>query len=341
MNTQTVDRIVRPLITLAGMLIVLAFAAAALAAPPEPGTPEREAFERDRAAILAMAGEYRVTFDFRETVPLRAGYELKSPYHAQATEFVEVVEDAGDRIVLQHVLVLDGKEGNDAEPGKRVVKHWRQDWEYEATRLFEFRGYNTWAPRDLSADEVRGAWVQRVFQVDDSPRYQGFGKWVHDGSISTWTSNPTWRPLPRREWTKRQDYHVLVAVNRHTVTPQGWYHEQDNTKLVLDDAGQPAGDDAALVREIGVNTYLPADDWDFSAGREYWRKTGGYWADVRAAWADLFTQGRAIRLQKQVDGEPMFRHLFNGAKQAQEAGGAAAGAYRSEVDAVLAKLVVR
>ena len=42
----------------------------------------------DRAAILAMAGEFRVTFQFQETVAVAPGYELHEPYRSGATEFV-------------------------------------------------------------------------------------------------------------------------------------------------------------------------------------------------------------------------------------------------------------
>ena len=60
--------------------------------------------ERDRAAIKAMAGEYRTCFDFQETIPLRAGYQLSAPYFSWATERIAVIEDTPTRIVLQHHL---------------------------------------------------------------------------------------------------------------------------------------------------------------------------------------------------------------------------------------------
>ena len=36
-------------------------------------------FEQDRDSILAMTGDYKVTFDFTETVSFVNGYELKDP----------------------------------------------------------------------------------------------------------------------------------------------------------------------------------------------------------------------------------------------------------------------
>src|SRR5690606_5653234 len=114
---------------------------------------------------------------------------------------------------------------------------WRQIWTYEDTRVTEFRGLNRWKTRHLSPEEARGTWTQMVTNVDNSPRYEGWGKWEHANGVSSWTSAPTNRPLPRREYSKRKDYDVLIGVNRHVLTPAGWAHEQDNTKLDLDPAG--------------------------------------------------------------------------------------------------------
>jgi hypothetical protein len=70
--------------------------------------------------------------------------------------------------------------------------------------------------------------------VDDSPRYAARGRWQHAAGVSTWISDETWRPLPRREFSVRKDYDVLVGTNRHTITPTGWVQEENNVKLALD-----------------------------------------------------------------------------------------------------------
>jgi hypothetical protein len=41
-----------------------------------------------------------------------------------------VIEDTGRRIVLQHMLVI-----TDDNDKTFVIKHWRQDWEYEPARV--------------------------------------------------------------------------------------------------------------------------------------------------------------------------------------------------------------
>ncbi|MFA9479153.1 DUF6607 family protein [Phycisphaerales bacterium AB-hyl4] len=188
----------------------------------------------------------------------------------------------------------------------RAVKHWRQTWQYEQRTFYAFQGNLTWAPRELTERETYGTWTQSVYQVDDSPRYAGFGRWVHTGNLSQWESNETWRPLPRREWTQRDDYHVLVGRNRHTITPAGWVHEQDNYKLVLSgDTDQPV-----LAREVGLNRYERVDDIDFTAGRDYWQRTENFWREVRHAWANLFETGEPVQLKRRVDDKPLWQHMF-------------------------------
>ena len=266
--------------------------------------PTAETFERDRQAILSQAGEYSVDFQFKETLAVRPGYKLTDPYLSKAEEIVELIEDSGKRIDLQHILLVTRGEK------QRVVKHWRQTWIYEPEVIYEFKGKRTWKPRHLSSAESRGKWAQIVYQVDDSPRYTGVGRWHHDGNLSSWESR-SWRPLPRREYTKRSDYHVLVARNRHTLTPTGWVHEQDNYKLVLGDKENPI-----IAREVGFNVYDRVDNVDFSKVKKYWKATKEFWAEVREAWAKLRDGKRTVQLKHKWKGRLMFMYMFALAQEA-------------------------
>lgn len=258
--------------------------------------------EADRQAILAMAGEYEVLFDFRETVPLAKDYKLKKEYQEEAKELVIVLEDSGPRIVLQHLLQLGNKE---------VVKHWTQIWTWQDTRLTEYQGKERWKTRVLSETEARGTWSQLVTQVDDSPRYEGFGPWRHEHGLSFWQSNPTARPLPRREHTTRNDYHILQGVNRHALTPQGWVHEQDNLKLVLGGDDKPSH---FIAREQGVNQYDQVEGVDFSPARDYWKATEAYWKEVAAIWTGIEDTREAFSIKPKVDDRPLWKELFEEAK---------------------------
>ena len=63
-------------------------------------------FEKDRLAILAMQGEYKVNFDFMETMGFVENYMPAKPYQSWGTEFVIVVEDTKNFIALQHIMVM-------------------------------------------------------------------------------------------------------------------------------------------------------------------------------------------------------------------------------------------
>jgi hypothetical protein len=137
---------------------------------------------------------------------------------------------------------------------------------------------------------------------------------------SSWEGEAVARPLPRREWKARNDYQLLIGRNRHTLTPTGWVHEQDNTKIVT------GGSDRAerkLAREHGHNTYdrlgkgiATETNVSFNPGYDYWRRTSSFWAQVRAEWSDRLLQTSPIRLTATVNDKPMWRHFFDKASEA-------------------------
>ena len=272
-----------------------------LSAPPQAPTTSPDV---DRQAILAMAGEYRVTFDFKETVVLANDYARNKPKESGAYETVIVLADEPDRIVLQHLLV--------SKEGGHVTKHWRQDWFWQASSRFEFSDDQTWRVRTLPMEATQGAWTQCVYEVSDAPRYCGTGRWNHDAGVSTWTSDRTWRPLPRREYSKRDDYNALDVENRHTIVPGGWTHEQDNTKMQRHADGQSS----MLVREFGFNDYIRLDEgeFDFAPAYDYWAKTQDYWARVRAEWDARLAAGQGVYLDTPVDGMPIIKATFEHAQ---------------------------
>lgn len=247
--------------------------------------------EQDRAAILNMAGEFKVGFYFKETMPLTDGYVLKDKeYSESAHEKVLVVRDEAKEIELQHLLVVHGE----------VVKHWSQIWKYEDQELIEYQGHNTWEKRTLSEQEVKGTWSQLVTQTTDAPRYESFGTWQHEKGSSSWTSDVTARPLPRREYKQRNDYDVLAATNRQTITPDGWVHEQDNAKQVRRD-----GEDYPLCREVGFNTYTKVQGVDFAPADKYWEENQQFWSAVKQAWEKVLVGKQRYTIKQRVDGNSL------------------------------------
>lgn len=290
--------------------------------------PGLAARERDRRAILAMAGTWRVAFDFVEVasfppaVSSGAAPDPKAlaPYQSWGTEKVYVDRDEPGRVSLVHILEmrLVGADGGTSEP--IVTKHWRQDWTYEPTAIVEYLGRERWRRRPVAASERQGAWLQTVLQVDESPRYASIGRWQHTAAFSTWIGGDTWRPLPRREWTVRSDYQVLLGTNRHTVLPTGWLQEENNLKAVLTadrtlDAAHPyAG------REYGVARYERLRDADFAAADRYYTATRSFWDRVAATWNDDFAKDGTLTLRGQVDQKNYFVPLFEHAAGIEEHG---------------------
>lgn len=257
--------------------------------------------EKDRAAILAMQGEYGVSFHFHETVILDPMYARYPAKDSGAYETVILINTSPDHIVLQHILVID----------EHVIKHWRQDWTYNAKTRFEFVADQQWEKREIPLEKQQGYWTQCVYEVSDAPRYCGTGKWNHRYGVSTWTSDRTWRPLPRREYTTRDDYNALNVENRHTVTALGWTHEQDNTKVLRNGKKTVK----TLVREVGFNEYQSIENIDFSPAYEYWGKTNNFWGNVRARWHSHLTNYPLTQLDTPVDGMPIIEATFSMADQ--------------------------
>ena len=255
--------------------------------------PYQNKFEKDRAAILAMAGEYRASFDFIETLGFYEDYKPTRPYQSWGTEYIFVVEDRGDFISLQHVLVMMMKTADGGVTEPYVVKHWRQDWTYEDSSINSYVGNRTWRSEEVPKEQRQGNWSQAVFQVDDSPRYESMGRWMHAKGFSSWMSQETWRPLPRREFSVRDDYDVLIGTNRHTITLNGWSQEEDNLKVVIGESGDSANGGKLLPdyevrgREVGFNRYERIIDFDFQPAKRYWEKTAYFWSKVRERWESV------------------------------------------------------
>jgi hypothetical protein len=297
--------------------------------------PNLQAQERDRRAILAMAGTYRVTFDFLEVAQFGGDGKPQAPYQSWGTEKIYVDSDTGRSISLVHILEMRivQADGTISEP--MVTKHWRQDWQYEPRTIVEYRGRDRWERRKVRAADARGAWLQTVYQVDESPRYASIGRWQHSPSFSSWLSAGTWRPLPRREWSVRDDYQVLLGTNRHTITSTGWLQEENNLKTVLSaqrtmDAARPY-----VAREYGVARYERIRDADFAAADHYYDRTREFWDDVRGRWSQVFAQRGSVTLRGPVDKLGLFRPLFEQADAIEESGAKAGGDNREVIDQAL------
>lgn len=254
--------------------------------------------QEDIQSIKKMCGCYEVTFNFTETFQTTkdSTYKASPTKKDHALEWVELVEESSDKLVLQHLLIVNDD---------MIIKHWRQDWLHQNTEFYQFFKDKTWKYQKLNSKDVKGQWTQKVYQVDDSPRYEGTASWIHKDGKDYWM-NVTDAPLPRREYTIRNDYNVMERRNIHEITKYGWLHEQDNRKLVRDENGN----DTALAQEKGLDLYVKVADYKCKAAQKWWKENEVIWKNVRAKWQTVFDQDKTIELEKSVDNKPLFSHLF-------------------------------
>ena len=267
--------------------------------------------QQDVKAIKSMTGCYEVTFNFAETFSPNKDYEKAKNYRSGALEWITVAEESQKKIELQHLLIVNPA-GTDKNA---IVKHWRQDWLYENTDLYVFDKGTKWKYKKLSPDNVKGQWTQVVYQVDDSPRYAGSGSWVHVDGRNYWESNSD-APLPRREYTTRQDYNVLNRNNKQEVFDWGWIHNQDNKKVVRKDGA----DDQVIVEEKGLEYYKKVEDGKCKLAQNYWNEYAPVWSAVRQTWDERMAQKKDLETMPDVGDTYLYKKIWNlTPKQTKEA----------------------
>ena len=256
--------------------------------------------KKDIASIKQMCGCFEITFEFSETFIYSKDslYQPSKNKTDRGLEWAQLVVDEKDRITIQHILQV----GDSSDP--YIVKHWRQDWLYQNQEFYHYDGDNNWKYVKLPKQDVKGQWTQKVFQVDDSPRYEGSSSWVHIDGKSYW-ENYTDAPLPRRERTIRSDYNVLNRGNRHEIKEIGWVHDQNKKKIVRSE-----NKDLVIAMEKGYNTYKRVEDEKCSGASDWWEENKEKWELVRLKWDEVFSRNSQLSLKSQVDDKPLFMYLF-------------------------------
>lgn len=258
--------------------------------------------KKDKEAIKEMCGCFEVTFKFAETFEYSEDslYVPSKQKIATALEWAQLITNEKNKISIQHLLQVGPVEH------PHIIKHWRQDWLYQNQDLYLYNGDNEWVYEQKSKKEVRKQWTQKVYQVDDSPRYEGSSTWVHVDGKSYW-ENTTPAPLPRREYTKRSDYTITLRGNRHEITSTGWIHDQDNSKIVKEKNKK----DFILANEKGYNTYVKVADNKCKPAADWWTKNESKWAMVRAKWAVVYGKNTTLNLETKVENKPLYKYLFS------------------------------
>lgn len=281
----------------------------------------------DKEAIKSMCGCYEVSFNFAEVYSPDLGYDLKKPYTSQATEWISIVSESDESVSMQHILQVSPE---------RIIKHWRQDWKYEDTELLQYKNASTWQVKRITEKEAKGTWTQEVFQVDDSPRYEGFGKWNHQEGFSFWEGSSD-APLPRRDLTTRDDYTVMQRRNRHTVFGDKHLHEEDNEKI---DRSTKYGDEVIAV-EKGYNTYKKVADDKCQFAKAWWENNQTFWAEVRTEWSKITTGKDEIKLDfEKGKNADFYKAMFGLGKKYMAEEKFKSKEARKEINALLVKFLI-
>jgi|TARA_B100000780_G_C21126193_1_gene457046 hypothetical protein len=251
----------------------------------------------DIKSIKKMCGCFEVSFNFAETYSENENYEFYDRYSAKApAEWATIVGEDETRIQIQHILVVGET---------MTVKHWRQDWVYQSPYRYDYIKDQKWSLKNLELTKASNRnWTQKVFQVDDSPRYEGTSKWIYDNKQAYWESTAD-APLPRRDNTKRSDYNVLRRRNRNFITDSGWRHEQDNEKIYRTEQL-----DSTLVYEKGVNIYKKVDDKRCQPAIDWWEINKDFWQIVRNEWDIAFDKKSDLQVQLKSEGKSLIKTMY-------------------------------
>ena len=256
---------------------------------------------QDRNAIKKMCGCFEVEFNFAETFKYSndSTYVPSNNYRSAGLEWAQLVDDKKNKITIQHILIVGPKSS------PYVMKHWRQDWIFENQEFYIYNGNNSWNYKTKSKEKVKNQWTQKVYQVDDSPRYEGSATWVHVDGKSYW-ENITDAPLPRREYSQRNDYNITQRGNRQEITIDGWAHDQDNSKIIRSKNEK----DIVIAKEKGYNNYKRVEDSRCIAATNWWEENYSKWEIVRKKWNAIYSRNSNLKLESKINGKPLYSYLF-------------------------------
>jgi len=264
-------------------------------------------FLKGKEAIGKMQGCYLVDYSYVETESLKEGYAVDRRVYdvnknKSMKEWVYAEQTGRNKFRIQHILfgvTLDGKLMEGSE-----LRHQAEDWEYNATYLYDFASPRHWKVKDLRTNPNQ--WTRRITFLDDGPRYQCASQW------SLNTENPEWScsnssPIPGRETRDmgRKDYNVLDRFTRIMVYNGSWLERQENTKVIF-----AAETKTPLAKELGKNWYVRLPDSECEPVQQFVKQRQDFWTLLRETWMEVLN-GRSAFTEKLVtDGSSRYMEIL-------------------------------
>ena len=227
--------------------------------------------ERDRAAILAMAGDYRASFDFLETIVFSPGAAPARPYRSWGTERIYAIEDRGDFVSLQHILVMFAiDEEGTAQSARSCRSTGARTGATSRRSVLVFAGDETvrdarggarGAPRRVVADRLPGRRLAalRIGRALGAQR-RGVDLGGRRGVAPA--------AAPRALGAQRLSGARGAQPPHDPADRLGPRAGQSEARARRD------GRTRRLAREIGVDRYERVRDFDFAAADAYWKRHG-------------------------------------------------------------------
>lgn len=273
-----------------------------------PVAGAQETFEREKAAIMKMAGCYHVDYNFTEVESLQPDYKIDDRVYdvnkdKTVKEWIFPIQVSATHIRLQHILF-----GTDAQ-GKVIdnyyMRHQAEDWEYQPDYFYAFTSPSHWVPSPLEANS--GKWVRKITNLDDGPRYQCAAAWNVSGEYPEWKCD-NYAPIPGREYRdmKRKDYQALKRSTRIIQYGSNWLERQNNIKTV-----HTADTQKEIARESGKTWYIPAPISECTDAKAWADERVAFWEVSRKVWAKVLN-GKDNFVETMPEGEktPRFMKIW-------------------------------
>ena len=199
--------------------------------------------------------------------------------------------------------------GEDGEVmGPVVMKHWRQDWDFEPRAHWSSSGTDSGKIGNSPAPNGEATGSRASFRSTTAP------------ATACEVAGATMRAS--RSGRVRKPGALFREGVLGTIGLPSTCGDKSNHNQPLGVDPQPGQSEGGLagaedwgvsknsLARSGASIDMSGLDFDFSEGDAYWTASQEFWTDVRAGWKDRVSAAERIRIQKTCDGTPSFSIFF-------------------------------